>query len=124
MNRRMFVAVGASAVAVGAATNAAAQTPDPRLAGKGERVTLSGWIRPAASGPGHYFVLGDRPGFSDPRASDCSLWPDDLTLVLPADAGAMRLGPVRLEGRLYRGRFKDVATGHAARAVLTEARLV
>jgi len=44
--------------------------------------------------------------------------------VFPADPTAVRAGKATLEGRLYRGRFKDAATGHVARAVLTEARLV
>ena len=123
MNRRKFVAVGAGAVAV-TATQATAGILKQPLRGAGERVTLSGWIQPAARGPGHYFVLGPRAEFSDPGAADYSLWPDELTLVLPADQHAMRTGSATLEGRFWRGRFKDAATGHAARAVLTEARLV
>ncbi len=123
MNRRTFVAVGASAAAV-TAGSAAAGILDKHLPGAGERVTLSGWIQPASRGPGHYFVLGPRAEIADPRAADFSQWPDDLTLVFPADRSAMRTGKVTLEGRFYRGRFKDAATGHAARAVLAEARLV
>jgi hypothetical protein len=123
MNRRMFVAVGASAVAV-TATQAAAGVLEQHLQGAGERVTLSGWIQPAAAGPGHYFVFGPRAEIVDPRAGDYSQWPDDLTLVFPADKGGIRPGKATIEGRLYRGRFKDAATGHAARAVLVEARLV
>ena len=69
-------------------------------------------------------MLGPHAAVSDPAAADYSQWPDDLTLVLPADAGAMRPGKATIEGRFYRGRFTDAATGHAARAVLTEARLV
>jgi hypothetical protein len=123
MNRRTFVAVGASVAAV-TASGAAAGILQQHQKGAGERVTLSGWMQPAANGPGHYFVLGPSQTVSDPRAEDYALWPDDLTLVYPADARTMSSGKVTLEGRLYRGRFKDVATGHAARAVLAEARLV
>ena len=123
MNRRMFVAVGATAIAV-TATQAAANVLGQHLEGAGERVTLSGWIQPAARGPGHYFVFGPRAEISDPAAADYGQWPDDLTLVLPAEATAMRPGKATIEGRFYRGRFKDLATGHTALAVLTEARLV
>jgi hypothetical protein len=123
MNRRKFVAVGAGAVAVTATQATAAILAQP-LKGAGEHVTLSGWIQPAARGPGHYFVLGPRAAFSDPGAADFSQWPDELTLVFPAHQQALRSGKATLEGRLWRGRFKDAATGHAARAVLTEARLV
>ena len=122
MNRRMFVAVGASAVAV--ASNATAAALTQRSESKAVRVTLSGWIRPGAGEAAHYFVFGPRAGVSDPCAGDCSQWPDDLTLVYPADAGAMRPGPARLEGWLHHGRFRDIVTGHASRSVLTEARLV
>ena len=69
-------------------------------------------------------MLGPRAAFSDPGAADFSEWPDELTLVFPADVRGMSPGKATLEGRLWRGRFKDAATGHAARAVLTEARLV
>ena len=123
MNRRKFVAVGAGAVAV-TATQATAGILAQPLKGAGEHVTISGWIQPATRGPGHYFVLGPRAEFSDPEAADFSQWPDELTLVFPADQHAVRCGKATLEGRLWRGRFKDAATGHAARAVLTEARLV
>ena len=123
MNRRTFVAVGASAVAV-TAGSATAGILNEHLKRAGEKVTLSGWIRPAAAGPGHYFVLGPHADIADPRAAEFGQWPDELTLVFPADQADMRAGKATLEGRLYRGRFKDAATGHAARAVLTEARLV
>ena len=123
MNRRMFVAVGASAVAV-TATQATAGIAGQHHQGAGERVTLSGWIQPAVRGPGHYFVLGPHAAVSDPAAADYSQWPDDLMMVFPADRAAMRPGKATIEGRFYRGRFKDAVTGHAARAVLTEARLV
>jgi hypothetical protein len=123
MNRRIFVMVGASAVALATGASAAAIL-DRRSKGAGQRVTLTGWIQPAARGPGHYFVFGPHPLIADPRAADFGEWPDELTLVLPADVAAMRPGKATLEGRLHRGRFRDVATGHAARAVLTEARLV
>ena len=123
MDRRKFVAVGAGAVAVSATQVTAGILAQP-LKGAGEHVTLSGWIQPAACGPGHYFVFGPRAAFSDPGAAEFSQWPDELTLVFPADARDMTPGKARLEGRFWRGRFKDAATGHAARAVLTEARLV
>jgi hypothetical protein len=123
MNRRKFVAVGAGAIAV-SATQATAGILAQPLKGAGEHVTLSGWIQPAARGPGHYFVLGPHAAFGDPGAADLSLWPDELTLVFPADARGMSPGKATLEGRFWRGQFKDTATGHAARAVLTEARPV
>src|SRR5581483_588507 len=104
------------------ASNAAADILGQRLVGAGERVTLSGWIQPAAMGPGHYFVLGPRADLADPRAADPNQWPQDLTLVYPADPRTMRPGAATLEGRFYRGRFKDLPTGHAASAVLTDAR--
>jgi hypothetical protein len=122
MNRRRFVAVGAVAVAA-TATDAAADILGQRLKRAGERVTLSGWIRPATAGPGHYFIFGPHANIADPRAAELSQWPDDLTLVYPAAEG-LKPGKVTLQGRLHRGRFRDEATGHAARAVLTEARLV
>lgn len=124
MNRRTFVAVGASAAALGAATDAVSQIVNLPAAGKGERVTLSGWVKPAARGPGHYFVLGPHAGVSDPEASEYALWPDELTLVYPEDVAKVRPGRATFEGRFYRGRFKDLGTGHAARAVLTEARQI
>jgi hypothetical protein len=123
MNRRKFVAVGAGVVAV-TASRATAGILNEHLSRAGEKVTLSGWMRPAAAGPGHYFVFGPHADVGDPRATDFGQWPDDLTLVFPADQADMHAGKATLEGRLYRGRFKDAATGHVARAVLTGARLV
>jgi hypothetical protein len=123
MNRRNFVAVGASAVAVTASDAGAAILGRQRKVA-GERVTISGWIKPGAAGPGHYFVLGPNASVRDPRAAAFAEWSDELTLVYPADARALGAGKVTLQGRLHRGRFKDGVTGHAARAVLTEARLV
>jgi hypothetical protein len=123
MNRRKFVAIGAGAVAA-TASNATANILAKRPPVVGERVTLTGWIRPGAGGPGHYFILGPHADVVDPRAAEFGQWPDTLTLVFPADATAIRPGPATLTGRLHRGRFRDVATGHAARAVLTEAKPV
>ena len=123
MNRRKFVAVGASVVAV-TAGGATAGVLNEHLKRAGEKVTLSGWIRPSAAGPGHYFVFGPHAGIGDPRATEFAQRPDELTLVFPANGAALRAGRATLEGRLHRGRYRDVATGHAARAVLTEARLV
>jgi hypothetical protein len=123
MNRRTFVAVGASVVAV-TAGSATAGVLNEHLKRAGEKVTLSGWIRPAAAGPGHYFVFGPHADVADPRAAEFAHWPEELTLVFPADQTAMRAGKATLQGRLHRGRFRDGVTGHAARAVLTEARLV
>jgi hypothetical protein len=123
MNRRTFVAVSASAVAI-TATGAAAGILDERPSVAKEPVTLSGWIRRGTRGPGHYFILGPHADISDPRAARFDQWPEDLTLVYPADAGAFSPGPVTLRGRLHRGRFKDDVTGHVARSVLTEATLV
>jgi hypothetical protein len=123
MNRRTLIAAGASVVAV-TASSATAGILNEHLGRAGEKATLSGWLRPAAAGPGHYFVFGPHADIADPRAADFAQWPDELTLVFPADQAAMRAGKATLEGRLHRGRYRDGATGHAARAVLTEARLV
>jgi hypothetical protein len=123
MNRRTFVAVSAGVVAV-TASNAAAAVLEKQPSVAGERATLSGWIQPAARGPGHYFVLGPHADISDPRAAAYDQWPEGLTLVYPADSRALRPGPATVEGRLHRGQFRDGVTGHAARAVLTAARLV
>jgi len=123
MDRRKFVAAGAGVMAV-TATGAAASVLRETSPRAGQRVTLSGWISPASRGPGHYFVLGPDAGVSDPAASQVERWPPQLTLVLPADAAKMRAGKATLQGRLYRGKFIDRATGHAASAVLTEATLV
>jgi len=122
MDRRKFVAVGAGAIAVsatGAVARAAARSPK-----SAERVTLTGWIEPASRGPGHYFVLGPNAGYGDPAAAQVEAWPSNLTLVLPRDTTQMRTGRVTLTGRLHRGRFVDLPTGHAAAAVLTDAVLV
>ena len=85
---------------------------------------MSGWVKQADRGPGHYFVLGPDAGVFDPAARHADDWPRHLTLVLPADAAKMRTGKVTLQGRLYRGKFRDEATGHAASAVLADAVLV
>jgi hypothetical protein len=122
MNRRGFVAVGASVVAV-TATGAAAAILPSRPTRTGERVTLSGWIEPAAAGPGHYFILGAERPARDPCAVEFAQWPEGVTLVYPADTRALSGGKVTLQGRLHRGRFRDGVTGHAASAVLTDARL-
>ncbi|HZZ88279.1 MAG TPA: hypothetical protein VFE13_08075 [Caulobacteraceae bacterium] len=122
MDRRKFVAVGAGAIAASATGAVAAVAAKPaRVA---QRVTLSGWIEPAGRGPGHYFVLGPDAGFGDPAAPHVEAWPRNLTLVLPRDATQMRTGAVTIEGRLHRGRFVDLPTGHAAAAVLTDATVV
>jgi hypothetical protein len=123
MDRRKFVAVGAGAIAV-TASGATAAVLQRNSGGRGERVTISGWAEQAARGPGHYFVLGPDANMSDPAVTHEGDWPRHLTLVLPADAAKMRTGKVTLQGRLYRGKFRDEATGHAASAVLAEAVLV
>ena len=123
MNRRTFVAAGAVTITV-SATAATAGVLQEHLPAVGERATLSGWIQPAARGPGHYFIFGPCAEVGDPATEDFDLWPKELTLVYPADARTLRPGKATLEGRLYRGRFKDLATGHAAGQVLVEARLV
>src|SRR5476651_1265518 len=123
MDRRKFVVAGAGVMAV-TATGAAAGILRQNGQRAGERVTMSGWISPAARGPGHYFVFGPDAGVTDPAASHVGEWPPQLTLVLPADATKMRAGKATLQGRLFRGKFIDGATGHAATAVLTEAALV
>lgn len=114
MNRRTFVAVSAGAIAV-TATNASAGILGERRLARGEQIRLSGLMQPAARGPGHYFVFA--PDGVGGLATDGAL-------VFPADARAMRTGRVTLEGRLYRGKFKDETTGQAAAAVVTGARLV
>lgn len=123
MDRRKFVAAGAGVLAA-TATGATAGILGKKLATVGERVTMSGWIAPAARGPGHYFVLGPDAGVVDPAVGGAEQWPQQLTLVLPKDTQALSPGKVILQGKLYRGKFKDEATGHVAGAVMTEATLV
>jgi hypothetical protein len=123
MDRRTFVAAGAGVLAL-SATGAAAGVLGQDPARVGERVTISGWIAPAARGPGHYFVLGPDAGLTDPAASHPDQWPQQLTMVFPSDATALSPGKVTLRGKLYRGKFMDEATGHAATAVMTDATLV
>ena len=123
MDRRKFVAAGAGVLAV-TATGAAANVVGENLSRKGERVTISGWITPASRGPGHYFVFGPDAAVIDPAVKRAEQWPPRLTLVFPADATKIGRGKVTLTGRLFRGKFVDGATGHAAAAVLTEAALV
>jgi hypothetical protein len=123
MDRRKFVAAGAGVLAV-TATGAAANVVGANLSRKGERVTISGWITPASRGPGHYFVFGPDAGVSDPAVKHAEQWSAQLTLVFPADATTIGRGKATLTGRLFRGKFVDGATGHAATAVLTEAALV
>jgi len=123
MDRRKFVAAGAGVLAV-TATGATAGILVKTAGPVGERVTLSGWIAPAARGPGHYFVLGPDAGVIDPAINSTDQWPRQLTLVLPKDTQVLRPGKVTLQGKLYRGKFKDEATGHAASAVMTEATIV
>ena len=123
MDRRKFVAASAGAIAV-TATGAVAGVLGQNTARTGERVTLSGFVQRASRGPGHYFVLGPDASVVDPAVRHVDDWPRELTLVLPADAAKMRTGPVTLHGRLYRGKFTDTPTGHAATSVLTDAVLV
>ena len=105
------------------ATGAAASVLGENAARKGERVTISGWITPARRGPGHYFVFGPDAAVSDPAVKRADQWPQQLTLVFPTDARKLKPGKATLTGRLFHGKFVDGATGHAARAVLTEAAL-
>jgi hypothetical protein len=119
MNRRTFTLTGAGVLAM--TTVGAAAAKKVRL---GERVELSGWLTSANNGASHYFVLGSSPFVTDPAAEHPGQWPRDLTMVLPADAATMRTGKVNLQGRLYRGAFKDVSTGRAASAVLVGATFV
>ena len=123
MDRRKFVVAGAGVMAV-TATGAAANVLSENTARKGEVVTISGWIAPAKRGPGHYFVLGPDAAVTDPLVKRAEQWPPQLTLVFPADARKLGAGKATLTGRLFRGKFVDGATGHAATAVLTEAALV
>ncbi|HVN02376.1 MAG TPA: hypothetical protein VMT68_19410 [Caulobacteraceae bacterium] len=105
MDRRTFVAAGASAigaVAAGAGVGATA---------RGRPATLTGWMTSAGRGPGHLLLL----------RADGSSTP---TLIYATDATRMRAGRVTVRGRLFEGRFRDDVTGHAAPAVLTEATLV
>jgi hypothetical protein len=106
--------MGAGALAMTATGAAAAVlTPSPSITG--ETVVLSGWLARASEGAAHYFVLGpDAKVAASPGAF----------VVYPADATAIGPGKVSLEGQLYRGKFKDEATGRAASAVLTGAVLV
>jgi hypothetical protein len=121
MDRRKFVAAGAGVLAVTASGATAGILGKAPVA---ERITLSGWIAPAARGPGHYFVLGPDAGVADPAIRSADQWPQQLTLVLPKDARDLSPGRVTLQGKLYRGKFIDHSTGHAASAVMTEATLV
>ena len=123
MDRRKFVAAGAGVLAV-TATGASAGILGKTAGQVGERVTMSGWIAPAARGPGHYFVLGPDAGVVDPAIRSADEWPQQLTLVLPKDTRALSPGKVTLQGKLYRGKFVDHSTGHAAGAVMTEATIV
>jgi hypothetical protein len=120
MNRRTFSLIGAGALAL---TTAPAAVASSQRAKVGERVVLSGWLTPASRGADHYYVLGADPFVTDPAVEDLAQWPRDLTMVLPADARAMRTGKVTLQGRLYRGRFTDAPTGRTAGAVLVGATL-
>ena len=117
------MAAGAGVLAV-TATGASASILGKNPACVGERVTMSGWIAPAARGPGHYFVLGPDAGVTDPAVGRADQWPAQLTLVLPKDATALSPGKVTLQGKFYRGKFIDHSTGHAAGAVMTEATIV
>jgi hypothetical protein len=121
MNRRMFTFTSAGALAM---TTTGAVAAKSRRARRGEQVVLSGWLTSASSGASHYYVLGGDPFVSDPPSDHPAQWPRDLTLVLPADTRTMQTGKVSLQGRLYRGPFKDVSTGRAATAVMVGATLV
>lgn len=120
MNRRAFATLGAGALAM-AATGAAAEVLKAGPSKRGETVVLSGWLASASNGAAHYFVLGPDARVADPGSTEPAAWPRDLTIVLPADASKLGPGKVSLKGQLYRGRFKDVVTGRAATAVLTDA---
>jgi hypothetical protein len=108
MDRRTFVAAGVSAVGVVAA-GVGEVLFQPGI--RGERVRLSGWMAPSGKGAGHFFLF-------KPEGEG------EAAMVLPSDSRAMRAGRVTVEGRLYRGRFRDETTGHRAGAVLLEASLV
>ena len=69
-------------------------------------------------------MFGPDAAVIDPAVKRAEQWPPRLTLVFPADAAKIGRGKVTLTGRLFRGKFVDGATGHAAAAVLTEAALV
>ncbi|HEY2706899.1 MAG TPA: hypothetical protein VGI95_02490 [Caulobacteraceae bacterium] len=107
MDRRAFVAASVSAIGV-ATVSAGVAAANSR---RGEAVRLGGWLEPAAAGPGHYFLFRSADGGGE-------------MVVLPAEARSMRAGQVMLEGRLFRGKFKDATTGQTATAVITGARLV
>jgi hypothetical protein len=106
------------------ATGAVAGVLGQNPTGAGEHVTMSGWLAAATCGPGHYFVLGPDAGLIDPAARHTDQWPQQLTMVFPSDAKALQPGKVTLRGKLYRGKFMDGPTGHAAATVMTEATLV
>jgi hypothetical protein len=120
MNRRTFTFTSAGAFALATAGAAAAKARQARL---GERVVLTGWLTSASNGASHYYVLGNNPFVADPAVEDLAQWPRDLTMVLPKDTREIRTGKVSLQGRLFRGNFKDMPTGRSAAAVLVGATL-
>jgi hypothetical protein len=141
MDRRSFVFAGAGTAAAvtlhgpaiaalggSAGPDGTARQPGAlarRLAkkgGAGRTVTLTGWATPAAEGPGHYIVVGEDGPLGDPACADPHAWPQRAVRVYPTNGPAARVvGPVRVTGRLYVGKFEDTPTGRAASRVMVGA---
>lgn len=115
MQRRAFLA-GAAAAATIAPIAAQAQA----ASGKGETVTMKGYLRKVTN---YYLVLSPTAQKTDPKSTDYAAWPTDCVRVYPKDVAKMpgQIGVVSVTGRLWKGKQMDAASKTVATVVMTDA---
>jgi hypothetical protein len=115
MRRRAFLA-GAAAAATIAPVAAQARA----TSGKGETVTMRGYLRKVTN---YYLVLTPTAQKTDPKTTNYANWPTDCVRVYPKDVAKMpgQVGVVSVTGRLWKGNQMDAMSKTVATVVMTDA---
>ena len=115
MRRREFLAVASAAAAVAPVAAQAQST-----AGKGETVTLRGYLRKVTN---YYLVLSPTAQKTDPKTTRYADWPTDCVRIYPKDVAKMpsQVGVVSVSGKLWKGNQMDAVSKTVATVVMTDA---
>ncbi len=124
MDRRSFVVAagsfaGATTLGLGATASAAAAVA-VGAPPSGRWVRVGGLLGRCTPISNHYLILTSAGG-RDPDSEDPAQWPHGAIRIYPADV-AMKPGRTALVGKLFVGHFRDIVSGHAAGAVMIDAR--